>query len=211
MFNPKITKEEVNQLPIAEFTGKIVIVDKRKAVDKALDYLFKQSIVGIDTETRPSFKRGVAYKVSLLQLATNETAYLFRLNKIGFPKRLIKFLSDEKILKIGLSLRDDFNGLGKRIQFKPAGFIDIQNIINDYGILELSLQKIFAILFNQKISKSQRLSNWENKVLTEQQQLYAATDAWAALQIYLRLSKEEKISKKALAKIIEKENQTQAE
>ncbi len=209
MFNPKITKEEVNQLSMADFSGKIVVVDTQKAVHKALDELFSQSVVGIDTETRPSFKRGTVHKVSLLQLATNETAYLFRLNKIGFPDRLIEFLSDEKILKIGLSLRDDFNGLGKQKKFKPAGFIDIQNIAKEYGILELSLQKIFAILFEQKISKSQRLSNWENEILTEQQQLYAATDAWATLQIYLRLSNEQKISKKELANIIAKENGVQ--
>lgn len=202
MFNPKISKEEVNQLPIAEFTGKIVLVDTRKAVKTALDELFEQSIVGIDTETRPSFKRGVAYKVSLLQLATNDTAYLFRLNKIGFPKRLIEFLSDEKILKIGLALRDDFNGLAKQRKFKAGGFIDIQNIAKDYGILELGLQKIFAILFNQKISKSQRLTNWENDVLTDAQKLYAATDAWATLQIYLRLSQEKKLSKREVDAII---------
>ncbi|HHT22761.1 MAG TPA: 3'-5' exonuclease domain-containing protein 2 [Bacteroidales bacterium] len=207
MFNPKISKEEVNQLPIAEFTGKIVLVDTRKVIDKALDELFEHPIVGIDTETRPSFTRGIAYKVSLLQLATSDTAYLFRLNKVGFPKRLIEFLSDEKILKIGLALRDDFNGLAKQRKFKAAGFIDIQNIAKDYGILELGLQKIFAILFGQKISKSQRLTNWENDVLTEAQKLYAATDAWATLQIYLRLSQEKKLSKKELDAIIAQVNE----
>lgn len=196
MFIPKITKEEVNQLPLAEFTGEIMVVDTPKKEEKALSELHKASIVGVDTETRPSFKRGVLHKVSLIQFATEQKCYLFRLNKIGFSENLIAFLSNKNISKIGLSLRDDFNGLAKQRKFKPEGFIDIQNIAKEYGILELSLQKIFAILFNKKISKSQRLSNWENEVLSEQQQRYAATDAWATLQIYLRLTHETKLSKK---------------
>ncbi len=209
MFQPTITKEEVNQLPVAEFTGIIVLVDTPEKEEQAIRELYKEIVIGIDTETKPSFKRGVVHKVSLIQFSTEHKCFLFRLNKIGFSENLIAFLSDKNIKKIGLSLRDDFNGLAKQRKFKPEGFIDIQNIAKEYGILELSLQKIYAILFGQKISKSQRLSNWENPVLTEQQQRYAATDAWATLQIYLRLTSGKKLTiteQKMLANVIKNQN-----
>jgi len=153
MLTPKITKEEVNALPIAEFRGEIIIVDEPVKIKPALEYLKQQKIVGLDTETKPSFQRGTIHKVSLIQISTLDKCLLFRLNKIGFPEELLRFLADEKIKKVGLSLRDDFNGLKKRSAIKPANFIDLQNIAKDYGILELSLQKIYAILFNRKISK----------------------------------------------------------
>ncbi len=204
MLEPKISKEEVNKLPVRHFEGKIILIETTEQAEKALLELNKEEVVGIDTETRPSFKRGVVYKVSLMQIATEDTAYLFRLNKIGFPDALLDFLANENILKIGLSLRDDFNGLSKqRRQFKPAGFVDIQNIVKQYGVLELSLQKVFAILFAEKISKSQQLTNWEKNELTEPQKRYAATDAWATLRIYKRIIKEKKLSKWEISQLEE--------
>lgn len=206
MFKPKITKEEVNQLPACEFTGKIVLIETLESAEEAINRLNHEKIVGIDTETRPSFKRGVNYKVSLLQISTEDTCYLFRLNKIDFPEKLIRFLSEESIIKVGLSLRDDFNGLKKQRKFKPAGYVDIQDIAKQYGILELSLQKIYAILFGKKISKAQRLTNWENAALSNQQMRYAATDAWATLEIYLRLSQEKKLSNEEVQQLVINEN-----
>lgn len=202
MFKPKIAKEEVNEMPVVVFDGKIILIDKPALVKEAIDELCKEDIVGIDTETKPSFTRGTRYKISLVQIATLDKCYLFRLNKIGFPKELAAFLSNEKILKIGLALRDDFNGLNKHLPFKPKNFIDLQSIVNNYGILELGLQKIFAIIFSRKISKAQRLTNWENPDLSEQQQAYAATDAWATLLIYIQLLREKKLTKKQLDKLI---------
>jgi ribonuclease D len=138
-FNPKITKEEVNQLETAEFPGKIVLVDQKSKIKSAVEFLKTQKIVGIDTETRPSFTRGTNHKVSLMQISTDDICYLFRLNKIGFPIELLDFLSNTEIKKIGLSLRDDFYSLNKRQKTNPNNFIDIQNIAKDYGILELGL------------------------------------------------------------------------
>ncbi len=193
MYISNISKEEVNLLPQEEFLGKIVVVENEEQIEKAIEILNKQSFVGIDTETKPSFKKGVVHKVALLQISTNDVCFLFRLNKIGFPKPLIDFFSNKKITKIGLSLKDDLRLLNKRKKIDPKTFIDIQTIIKEYGILELSLQKIYAILFKKKISKSQRLSNWENKILTKKQQKYAAIDAWATLQIYQQLLKINKV------------------
>jgi len=196
MFRTKITKDEVNQMPIVLFEGKITLVDDLSKIQPAIAELRKNKVVGIDTETKPSFTRGTYHKVTL------DHCFLFRLNKIDFPAALAEFLSDENIKKIGLSLRDDLNGLNKHHAFKPANCVDIQTIVQSYGILELGLQKIYAILFGKKISKSQRLTNWENAELTEQQQRYAATDAWASLQIYLQLMTEKRLTKKQMDKIL---------
>jgi ribonuclease D len=202
MFKTKISKEEVNLLPVVIFEGKITIVDDLSKIDPAIEELKRSEVVGLDTETKPSFTRGTHHKVSLVQISTLDHCFLFRLNKTNFPPALADFLSDEKVRKIGLSLRDDFSGLNKHQVFKPANFVDIQSIAQSYGIMELSLQKIYAILFGKKISKSQRLSNWESPELTEQQQRYAATDAWASLQIYLQLMNENKLSQKEIEKMV---------
>jgi ribonuclease D len=202
MFKPKISKEEVNKLPIIEFKGKITIVEDLSEAKAAIKELEQSKSVGIDTETRPSFQRGTHHKVSLVQISSLEHCFLFRLNKMPFPEELGKFLSNDKIKKIGLALKDDFTGLNRLYTFKPTNFIDIQTIIKSYGILELGLQKIFAILFGYKISKTQRLTNWENETLTNQQQIYAATDAWTSLLIYEQLIRERKLSTEEVEKLV---------
>ena len=201
MFTPKITKETINSLPIIHFEGEISIIDDALKVGPAIEALRKHSIVGIDTETKPTFAKGRRNKISLIQISTLEHCYLFRLNHIDFPKPLIDFLTDDKIKKIGLALRDDMNGLNRHRKFKPSNTVDLQNIVKSYGIMELGLQKIYAIVFGQKISKSQQLSNWENHELTEQQQRYAATDAWACLRVYLKLQKEKILTEKEIEQL----------
>ncbi|MEA4935395.1 MAG: 3'-5' exonuclease [Paludibacter sp.] len=198
MYKSKISKEEVNTLPVAIFEGRITVVDDLSKVHEAIAVLNQQKIVGIDTETKPSFKKGLLHKVALLQISTSDQCFLFRLNMIPFPKELGVFLSDVSIKKIGLALKDDFAALNKHHTFKPANIVDLQSIVKSYGILEMGLQKIYAIIFHQKISKSQRLTNWESPVLTDQQLRYAATDAWAALIIYQALMKEKKLTKKEI-------------
>lgn len=203
MLQSKITKDEINAMPVVAFRGIITLVDNLQKLKPALDELKRASMVGFDTETKPTFMRGMQHKVSLLQLSTAEHCFLFRLNFIQFPRELVDFLSDSSITKIGLSLRDDLSGLARHSVFKPGGFIDLQNIAREYGILELSLQKIYAILFGEKISKSQRLTNWENNELSEQQQLYAATDAWACLKIYEKLQNEKKLPRKQVERLMQ--------
>ncbi len=207
MIKPKISKEEVNELPIVIFEGEVKVIDHDDKVSEAIQMLRQHNMVGIDTETKPSFKKGLLHKVSLLQISTEDICFLFRLNKIVFPKELGDFLSDKSVKKIGLALKDDFNGLNKHLRFKPENIVDLQSIVKSYGILELGLQKIFAIVFNQKISKSQRLTNWESPELTEQQQRYAATDAWAALMIYKQLMKEKKLTKAEIELLANNANQ----
>ena len=182
-----ITKEEIAVFDTEVFNGRIFVIDTPDKVNQAVNYLLEFSNLGFDTETRPSFKKGNLNSVALIQLSTGERCYLFRLNRIGFSPSLIRLLSDAKIRKIGLSLKDDFTTMSRRMKFTPQGFVDLQKIVSEYNIADISLQKIYAILFQKKISKSQRLSNWEANELTEAQKKYAALDAWACLRIYEKL------------------------
>ena len=176
-------------MPKVLFPGRIFVVYTESDAEKAVAYLKDQRIVGVDTETRPSFKRGTTHKVALLQISTQDTCFLFRLNRIGMPDSLQEFLMSDT-LKIGLSLKDDFNSLRKRQDMHPdrGNWIELQEYVGKFGIEDRSLQKIYANLFGEKISKNQRHSNWEADVLSEGQKLYAATDAWACVEIYNCLS-----------------------
>lgn len=174
-------------MPTVAFEGRIITIDTVADTDKAVQALSGEKFLGIDTETRPSFRKGVQNEVSLIQLSTPDTCFLIRLNRVGLPDSLVSLLENKKITKIGLSLHDDYQALSRRRKFKAGGFLDLQKHVGEFGIEEMSLQKIFAIVFGKRISKSQQLTNWENDVLTDKQKLYAATDAWACLEIYNRL------------------------
>lgn len=182
-------KKDIQNLPRALFEGRIIVIFSEAEADKAVEYLMAQKILGVDTETRPSFKKGQIHQVSLLQISTNDTCFLFRLNQIGLPDSLIKLLEDCGTTKVGLSLQDDLRQLNQRRNFTPGSFIELQKEVREIGIEDMSLQKIYANLFQQKISKNQQLSNWEADTLSPAQQLYAATDAWACLQIHEEMMK----------------------
>lgn len=180
-----VSKAEIAALDKEQFQGNIYVIFTEADARKAVDYLNHQQIVGVDTETRPSFKRGMEHKVALLQISTEDTCFLFRLNRIGMPPSLQEFLMND-VLKIGLSLKDDFMMLRKRknMEAEEGNWIELQDYVGRFGIEDRSLQKIYANLFGKKISKSQRLTNWEAETLTEAQMVYAATDAWACVKIY---------------------------
>lgn len=189
----RIDKEEVNRLPLARFTGEVIIVNTVDAMTDAVQYLNRYTCVGVDTETRPSFQHGQHFPTALLQIATTERCYLFQLKQTGFTRELADIFSNPAICKVGLAFHDDLNGLKRLRPFVPQNCVDLQKIVLKYGILDLGLQKIFAIVFSQKINKSQQLTNWENPVLTDLQAQYAATDAWATLLIYKRLKRTHKL------------------
>lgn len=186
-YSAHIEKSEISGMPTVAFEGRIITIDTVADTDKAVKALSKEKFLGIDTETRPSFRKGVQHEVSLIQLSTADTCFLIRLNRVGIPDSLISLLENQEITKIGLSLHDDYQTLCRRRKFKAGGFFDLQKHVGEFGIEEKSLQKIFAIVFGKRISKSQQLTNWENDILTDKQKLYAATDAWACLEIYNRL------------------------
>ena len=179
-----IRKEQIKELPKAIYHGRIYVIQNEAEADKAIEFLKTQHLVGIDSETRPSFKKGQSHKVALLQVASTDCCFLFRLNIIGLTPSLISFLEDPYVLKVGLSLRDDFMMLRKRGNFNEEGCIELQEYVRAFGIQDKSLQKIYALLFKERISKSQQLTNWEAETLSDGQKQYASTDAWACLNIY---------------------------
>ena len=185
----KFDKSRIASLPRVIYEGRIHVILSRAQAEKAVSYLLAQPILGLDTETRPSFSRGSTHKVALLQVATREACFLFRLNIIGLTPAIQRLLEDTTVPKIGLSWHDDLCSLRKLGQFTPGLFIDIQHHVRDIGIEDLSLQKLYANLFGQFISKNQQLTNWERDVLTDKQKQYAAIDAWACIQLYEELER----------------------
>ena len=202
----KFDKKDIAALPRAVFGGRIFVITTAAEAEKAVEYLLTQDILGVDTETKPSFKKGRAYEVALLQVSTHDTCFLFRLNLIGMTPAIIRLLEDVKVPKIGLSLRDDILSLHKRADFVPGNFIDLQKHVCELGVEDLSLQKLYANFFHEKISKTVRLSNRESDVLSESQKLYAATDAWACINIYEELLRLEETGDYKLVKTDEQKN-----
>lgn len=189
MINLSIDKEIVAEMPMVQYHGTVHVIDTEEQAIEALALLNREACLGFDTETRPTFRRGVSHTVALIQIATATDSYLFRINKMGFIAPLRQLLESADVMKIGLSVKDDFHGLRKLSEnLEPANFIELQNYVREFGIIDASLQKVFAIIFEQRISKGQRLSNWEAKELTDAQQHYASIDAWACLEIYNTLN-----------------------
>lgn len=184
VWKTSIPKQELANLPAEIYNGKITVITDSEEAEKAAARLSLASCIGFDTETKPSFKRGERHKVALLQLSTEDECFLFRLNRFELPQSVIDILENENLKKIGLSIHDDFLSLNKRFHFNQKGFIDLQPFVKEYGISDNSLSRIYGILFEKRISKGQRLSNWEANDLSQNQQEYAALDAKACLTIY---------------------------
>lgn len=199
----KYDKQRIADLPRVLFEGRIVVILTESEAQKAVDYLLSQPILGVDTETRPSFKKGRANKVALLQVASHEICFLFRLNQLGISPAVKRLLEDKKVPKIGLSWHDDLNMLHKSGDFETGYFVDLQDHVREIGVEDLSLQKLYANFFGQKISKRERLTNWEADILNDKQKQYAATDAWACIMLYEELMRLEETGDYELIKTVE--------
>jgi ribonuclease D len=186
-----ISKEEINELPLGQFEGNIYLIDSPDQVDDAVDFLEDQLLIGFDTETKPSFRKGQFNPVSLLQLSTSEQAFVFRLNKIGFPNSLRNVLEKDNLIKIGAAVNDDLKGLGKLTDsFYPQSFFDLNDELKKVGFHNVGVRNLCGMVLKIRISKTEQVSNWEAEKLTEKQLRYAATDAWACLEIFNLLRKE---------------------
>lgn len=185
-----IDNEQLSQLPRGAFPGQIEIIEDEHGIARACEFLMSQPVIGFDTETRPTFKSGAMNKVALLQLSAADRCFLFRLCKIRFDREIVRLLEDKRVLKIGAAVDGDIRGLQQLRHFRPGGFVDLQELVGQYGIGEKSVRKMSGIVLGLTVSKAQRLSNWEAAALTPSQQLYAATDAWICTQIYNRLKSE---------------------
>jgi len=185
----RFNKAWLSDLPRVTYSGKIFVVVSEAEAKKAVDYLLSMPILGVDTETRPSFSKRTHYKCSLLQVATHHNCFLFRLNFLQHSPAVIRLLEDTTVPKVGLSWHDDIHSLCELFDFEPGLFIDLQHHMREIGIEDLSLQKLYANLFGERISKTERLSNWERDVLQDKQKTYAAIDAWACIRLYEELQR----------------------
>lgn len=194
MYKFSVTPEDIEKLELATFEGEIVVINGLGIkYHRAMEYLKKQAVIGFDTESRPCFApKQVHYGVSLLQLSGADKAFLFRIKKLGMPRKLVRILSDEKIIKVGAAVHDDIRGLQRYTKFEAKSFVDLQKIAWEYGIKDKSVKKLSANILGIRISKTQQLSNWEADELSVSQQKYAATDAWVCREMYLKLMASEK-------------------
>lgn len=187
----KITKEEVNALPLGQFEGEMFLIDKVEDVEEVAEFLIQQRVIGFDTETKPAFQKGVINQVSLLQLSTSTQAFIFRLNQIGFPESIRNILEKENIVKVGAAVHDDIKGLAKLTDsFYPNSFFDLNDELKRVGFVNIGVRNLCAMVLGIRISKSEQVSNWESEKLTIKQQRYAATDAWGCLEIFKKLKAE---------------------
>lgn len=189
MFQSEISKEEVADLDLIQYDGPIKLIDNEESFLEEIPHIREQSILGFDTETRPSFKKGVVYPTALIQISALNQAWLLRVSRMGYPPELLEVLTRDDILKVGLGLNDDLRRLKADFQFEPGGFLDLQQYVTAFRIEEKGLKKLSGIVLGHRISKAQQVSNWDADLLTEAQLRYAATDAWICLKIYNRLRK----------------------
>ena len=185
----KVDKKTIATFPTVSFPGKIVVVLSASEAERAVDFLLTQPVLGFDTETRPSFKKGIQHKCSLLQVSTSNCCFLFRLNYIGLCPAIKRLLEDTTVTKVGLAWSNDAHGLHQLGDFQMGTFVDLQDMARKLGIEDQSLAKLYANVFGERISKRQQLTNWERDVLDEAQKRYAATDAWACVQLYIEFKR----------------------
>lgn len=190
IYQENITVEELAECELSWFKGELVVVDDLRTFYEVFPRLLGHDLLGFDTETKPTFKKGKRHQVSLIQLSTDNLACLIRINKIGLPDELVKLLADPAIIKTGVAVHDDIKFLSGVKRFTPRGFIDLQNLVKDYGIQSSGLKKLTAIVLGFRISKRQQVTDWEAETLSEAQQIYAATDAWVCHQIYKKLTED---------------------
>lgn len=187
-FQDNISADELSDYDLSWFKGEIVVIDSHKSFSKVFPRLRNEKVLGFDTETRPSFRKGHKNKVSLIQLSTGNLACLFRINRIDIPEELIDLLADPGIIKAGVAIHDDIRFLKRVKKFTPGGFVDLQHFVKDFGIQSSGLKKLTAIVLGFRISKRQQVTDWEAEELSEAQKIYAATDAWVCREIYIKLN-----------------------
>ncbi len=188
MFESNITKAEINELPLDRYGGEIVLVDKAEQIKGAFEEINQHQFVGFDTETKPVFVKGQFNDVALVQIGIPNKVFLIRINLTGLTKEIISFFENSTIKKLGVGLRDDIIFLQKIVPFNAAGFVELNEMVNEIDIEANGLRKLTAIILGFRISKNAQVSNWEAKVLNPKQQRYAATDAWVCLEMFNKLT-----------------------
>jgi len=184
---PTLTKEQINELPLMAYEGKPILLLDTSRMEQCLNDLSKCDLVGFDTETRPSFKKGEVHPVAMVQIACDKNVYLFRIHHCGFIPALADFLGNNAVTKVGIGIREDLKSLKQMRPFSSESFVDLSVLGQKIGISHPSVRYMSAHFLGGRISKSQRVSNWAAPQLRDQQIKYAATDAWVCLMIYQKM------------------------
>ncbi len=183
----RMSKAEINDCPLMKYEGAIHLVRSEDQISSAVNALKKEKLLGFDTETRPTFRKGEHYLPALIQLAGEKAVYLFQLKCLGLPGPLVSILEDQNIIKAGVSIDYDIAELKHLADFEPGGFIDLGDVAKDLGVKNHGLRGLSAVVLGFRISKGASTSNWENRNLTHSQIKYAATDAWVGRELYQKL------------------------
>ena len=182
----KISKAEINELPLISWEGRIEILNTADEMAAAVETLQHATILGFDTETRPTFKKGDYYPPALIQLGTPDCVYLFRISTTKTLAPLLPILESKTILKTGVAIKDDVKELRRMEDFQPGGFIEIADITLKLGYENRGLRALAGLLMQGRISKAAQVSNWARPELDRKQIRYAATDAWISRELYIR-------------------------
>lgn len=183
---PPLKSEDLKNRLLA-FPGKIHLICSDEEISRTARDLDSATVLGFDTETRPSYRKGQLYKVALLQLSTNTDAFLFRIHRITEFELLIRLFENPKIVKTGIAIRDDIKALQKVFKFRPQNFVEIQTLAKTKELNKFGLKGLAADVLHGFVDKKAKMTNWESKDLTDKQLMYAATDAWIGLKLYEKL------------------------
>ncbi len=164
------------------------LIDQPEPLNDVIGEVRKHPVVGFDTETRPSFRKGQLFKVALLQIAIPDHVFLIRLQQTGITEEIQELLETDSLIKTGIGIRDDILALQRMKRFHPNGFVDLAPLAKEAGLQVESVKKLTGLLLGFRISKSAQTSNWEASKLTKKQIEYAATDAWVCLELYKKLT-----------------------
>jgi ribonuclease D len=174
------------QLPILRYAGPIHVVETNADLQHALHDIGRERVVGLDTETRPTFRKGKLHAPSLAQLATSRAVYLFQLSGLDCSHALAAVLGNPLVTKAGISLAYDLSELKKLFPFEPVNVVDLGEVAKRRGMKQTGVRNLAGLFLNGRITKGAQTSNWAQPNLTAKQILYAATDAWVCRELYLR-------------------------
>ena len=185
-FLRNISKEEVANLPIRRYEGEIFLVEDARALERAAEDIHGGRVVGFDTETRPAFRVGESHLPALAQVATARAVYLFPLQRLDCSAVLAPMLAARGIVKAGISLADDLAKLKQLISFDEDSVLDLGHVARRHGLKQTGLRNLTGLLLGTRIPKGAKTTNWAARRLSPRQIAYAATDAWACRELYLR-------------------------
>jgi len=179
--------KDKNTLPVVKFKGRILVIDNNSLLKECVADLMREKYIGLDTETKPSFKKGETHPLALIQLASEDRAYIVKAQKISELHLLAPIFESDKIVKIGLALRDDIKSIQKLFPFDPQQFIELQSLAKEKNLKNFGLKGMTEEILHQHLSKKAKLTNWEKDPLSIEQLTYAALDAWICLKLFQKL------------------------